>query len=104
MKFQLNSDSNIQGDERLNEIAERIVLGELCSFATRMTRTEVHLQDVNGAKGGPGDIRCMIEVRPEGTNPIAVESKDVNVEAALKGAAKKLRAALKTEFGKLGRR
>jgi hypothetical protein len=104
MKFQLNSDNNIQGDERLSEIAEQIVLKELGSFATRVTRTEVHLQDVNGAKGGPEDIRCMIEVRPEGMNPISVENKDVNVEAATKGAAKKLRSILQTEFGKLGRR
>jgi hypothetical protein len=104
MKFQLNSDNNIQGDQRLADIAEQIVVNELGSFASRITRAEVHLQDVNGAKGGPEDIRCMIEVRPEGMNPISVENKGVNVEAATKGAAKKLRSILTTEFGKLGRR
>jgi len=44
----LNSDSNIQGDDRLNEIAEQIVWNELGSIASRITRTEVH---VNGVKG-----------------------------------------------------
>jgi hypothetical protein len=63
-----------------------------------------NLQDVNGARGGPEDIRCLIEVRPERMNPISVENKDINVEAATRGAAKKLRSILKTEFGKLGRR
>ena len=104
MKFQLNSDSNIKGDERLNEIAEQIVVKELGPLAARMTRAEVHLQDVNGSKGGPQDIRCMIEVRPEGLKPSSVENRDANVEAAIKGAAKKLRSLLNSEFGKLGRR
>ena len=101
MKFQLNSDSNIKADERLNEIAEQIVVKELGPLAARMTRAEVHLQDVNGSKGGPQDIRCMIEVRPEGLKPSSVENRDANVEAAIKGATKNLRSLLNSEFGKL---
>ncbi|MBZ0259280.1 MAG: hypothetical protein K8F90_01585 [Hyphomicrobiales bacterium] len=101
MQFQLNSDSNIKGDERLAEIAEQIVLNGLGNLAPRLTRVEVHLQNVSSARGGPEDIRCMIEARPEGMKPQSVTSNDANVEAALKGAAKKLHSLLDSQFGKL---
>ena len=104
MQFQLNSDSNIKGDERLAEIAETIVLNGLGNLAPRLTRVEVHLQNVSSARGGPNDIRCMIEARPEGMKPQSVTNNDADVEAALKGAAKKLRSLLDSEFGKLSHR
>lgn len=104
MQFQLNSDSNIQGDERLADIAEQIVLHSLGNFVQRLTRVEVHLKNVNAAKGGPDDIRCMIEARPEGMKPLSVTNNDSNVEAALKGAAKKLHSLLDSHFGKLSQR
>jgi hypothetical protein len=64
----------------------------------------VHLSDVNGAKGGADDIHCTVEARPEGMQPQTVTHNDANVDAALRGASKKLRALLDSEFGKLGRR
>jgi hypothetical protein len=104
MQFQLNTDSTIQGDERLAEVAQTIVTGALGHLAGRLTRVEVHIVDVNAAKGGSDDIRCTIEGRPEGMQPQTVTHSDANVEAALRGGAKKLRALLDSEFGKLGRR
>jgi hypothetical protein len=59
---------------------------------------------VNGAKGGADDIHCTVEARPEGMQPQTVTHNDANVDAALRGASKKLRALLDSEFGKLGRR
>lgn len=103
MIFQLNSDRNIKGDERLAEIAERIVAKELGSLVARLTRTEVYLQDVNAAKGGPDDIRCVIETRPDGMNPSSVTSNGADIESAIRGAAKKLRSLLDSEIGRLGR-
>jgi len=64
----------------------------------------VHLNDVNAQKGGADDIRCVVEARPEGMKPLAVTHHDATVEAALKGGARKLRALLDSEFGKLDRR
>jgi hypothetical protein len=64
----------------------------------------VHLSDVNGAKGGADDIHCTVEARPEGMQPQTVTHNDANVDAALRGASKKIRALLDSEFGKLGRR
>lgn len=104
MQFQLNTDSNIQGDDRLAEVAEDITSSALGHLTSRLTRIEVHLADVNAGKGGEDDIRCTIEARPEGMQPQTVTHNDANVEAALRGGGKKIRALLDSEFGKLGRR
>lgn len=103
MQFQLNTDANIQGDERLAEFAETMITSSLGHITGRLSRIEVHLADVNGAKGGADDIRCTIETRPEGMQPQTVTHHDANVEAALRGGAKKIRALLDSEFGKLAR-
>ncbi|MDP2737861.1 MAG: HPF/RaiA family ribosome-associated protein [Pseudorhodobacter sp.] len=104
MQFQINTDHNIQGDIRVAEVAEQIVTAALAPLVGRLSRVEVHLNDVNAQKGGADDIRCVVEARPEGMKPLAVTHHDATVEAALKGGARKLRALLDSEFGKLGRR
>ncbi len=104
MQFQLNTDANIHGDVRLAEVAEQTVTSALGHLTGRLSRVEVHLVDENGAKGGADDIRCTIEARPEGMQPQTVTHSDANVEAALRGGAKKIRTLLDREFGKLGRR
>lgn len=104
MQFQFNTDANIQGDDRLAEIAETIVSSALGHLTSRLSRVEVHLVDVNAAKGGADDIRCTIEARPEGMQPQTVTHFDANAESALRGAAKKARSLLDSEFGKLEKR
>ncbi len=104
MQFQFNTDSHIQGDERLAEIAETTVTGALGHLTDRLSRIEVHLVDVNGAKGGADDIQCTIEARPEGMQPLAVTHNDADADASLRGAGKKLRTLLDREFGKLDKR
>jgi hypothetical protein len=104
MLFQLNTDANIQGDDRLAEVAEETIASALGHLTDRLSRIEVHLADVNAAKGGTDDIRCTIEARPEGMQPQTVTHNDATVEAALRGGARKIRSLLDSEFGKLGRR
>lgn len=104
MQFQLNTDANIQGDERLAEVAEAVITSALGHLTDRLSRIEVHLADVNAAKGGADDIRCTVEARPEGMQPHTVTHHDANVDAAVRGAAKRIRSLLDSEFGKLERR
>lgn len=104
MQFQLNTNGSIQGDDRLAEVAEKVVTSALGHLTNRLSRIEVHLADVNGSKGGADDIRCIVEARPEGMQPQTVTNHDADVESALRGAAKKVRVLLDTEFGKLDRR
>ena len=103
MQFQLNTDANIQGNDRLAEVAETVVTSALGHLTDRLSRIEVHLADVNGAKSGADDIRCTVEARPEGMQPQTVTHNDATVEAALRGGARKIRSLLDSEFGKLGR-
>ncbi len=104
MHIQVNTDRNIHGDQRLEEIARQIVIQSVANLAPRLTRVEVHLQDVNAHKSGPDDIRCQMEARPEGMRPVSVSHNDKAVEPALRGAGRKLKALLDSEFGKLDRR
>ncbi len=104
MHIKVNTDRHIQGDERLKEAVRALVAQGLGHTLDRLTRAEVHLQDENGQKGGGDDIRCMIEARPQGRDPLTATHNDADVEAAARGAARKLRAALDSEFGKADRR
>jgi hypothetical protein len=104
MQFQLNTDAHIHGDQRLTEAAQTIVTAQLGHLVGRLTRLEVHLADENAAKWGADDIRCTIEARPEGMQPQTISHNDASVDAALRGAAKKVHALLDHEFGKMGRR
>ena len=101
MQIQVNTDNVIHGDERLIEIAKDAVNSDLNHFSERLTRVEVHLRDQNAEKRGPEHIRCTMEARPRGHGPIAAHHDAPDILAALKGAAKTLRARLTSEFEKL---
>lgn len=101
MQIQVNTDNFIHGDERVIEIAEAAVQTDLGHLADRLTRVEVHLKDQNADKHGPDHIRCTVEARPRGLDPMAASHDAADIPAALKGAAKKLRSRLTSEFQKL---
>ena len=63
-------------------------------FASRLTRLEAHLADTNADKGGPDDKRCMIEARPAGKEPIAVERRGADFYATINETLGALEAAL----------
>lgn len=86
MQIQLNSDKHITGSPGLQERVEQILEQELKHLSDRVTRIEVHLNDVNSGKAGDDDKRCQLEARLAGTNPISVEHRAENVELALRGA------------------
>jgi hypothetical protein len=103
VQIQVNTDRNIQGDAALLQSVEGIVSHALTRFAEEVTRVEVHLSDVNGAKGGR-DIRCVIEVRFPGLQPLTVDGLAEDVERAVRDVVGKAERALETRIGKLGRR
>ena len=96
MKIQFNTDKTISGSE--NDTAPFIaqITDELSRFSSHITRIEVHLSDENGNKSGLNDIRCMIEARQEGKQPIAVTNQANTTEEAVSGAIEKLKASLET--------
>jgi ribosome-associated translation inhibitor RaiA len=101
MQIQVNTDNFIHGDERVVEVVEAAIQGDLGHLSDNLTRVEVHLKDQNSDKHGPAHIRCTVEARPRGLGPMAAHHDAADITAALKGATKKLRARLSSEFEKL---
>jgi len=102
MQVQINSDRNIQADERLAEFVRDTLNNKLNRFTDHLTRIEVHLSDENGSTKHDGnDKRCLLEARLEGLDPVAVTEHAATVGQAVTGATEKLQRKLSTLVGKL---
>jgi ribosome-associated translation inhibitor RaiA len=100
MQIQVNSDNHIENSVRLEEWVRTTVESTLERYEEDLTRVEVHISDENGDKPGPHDIRCQMEARPKGHQPISVTHKADSLDQAVDGAAVKLDHALEHLFGK----
>lgn len=100
MQFQFNSDHTVMGTENVAERIEAMMREKLARFEDRLTRIEVHVRDVNGAKHGADDKECTIEARPRGGKPIGVHGKASKVDDAARKAANTLAQRLERHFGK----
>lgn len=100
MEIQFNTDKNIEGTEKLESYVSETVQKSLKHFDERLTRVEIHLSDENSHKSGQRDKKCVLEARPRGLDPIAVTSQEDTVEKSLNNGLDKLKAALKSSFGK----
>ena len=101
MQVLVNSDHHIVGGEDLTERVQGVVEGRLDRFEGRITRVEVHLNDLNGSKLGERDKRCMMEARIGGMKPIAVSHEAPTVTEAIHVAADKLERAIAHTLGKM---
>ena len=102
MQIQINSDNIIKlGASSADGFAET-VRQQLGQFAERLTRVEVHFNDLNGRENKVGDDkRCLIEARPASREPVVVTSEAGNLDLALSAGLKKLVTALDREFGRI---
>lgn len=102
MQIQINTDHNIEGRETLADRVRGVVEGALSRLSDHITRVEVHLSDENSAKkGGNDDMRCMMEARLEGRQPIAVTHWAATLDQAVDGAADKLTRSIESTLGRL---
>ena len=101
MKIQVNSDSNIDGRDKLTAYVESVVESALNRLSDRITRVEVHLSHQNGDKSGHDDKRCMMEARLEGRQPIAVTHQAVTLDQAIHGAADRMQRSLESTLERL---
>jgi ribosome-associated translation inhibitor RaiA len=99
MQIQINSDHHITGSPELAGHVQALVRDTLDRFSDRITRVEVHLNDLNGVKGGP-DKRCLMEARLGGLGPIAVNHEAETLDLAINGAMEKLERAIEHKLGK----
>jgi hypothetical protein len=113
MQVLVNSDHHIPGGEDLTLRVQGVVAGRLDRFAGCISRLEVYLEDLQsgapGVRAGPlGErdtrrtLRCLMEARVAGMEPIVVSHEAPTLTEAIHVAADKLERALERAFGKLG--
>ncbi len=101
MKIQFNTGKTINGDERLQDFFSDLIAEELDRYQSDITKIEVSITDQNGKNEGLGDIKCMLEARLEGMQPIAVSDQSDTIEGAVSGAVDNLKASLDAILGRL---
>jgi ribosome-associated translation inhibitor RaiA len=104
MQVLVNSDHHIKSSESVAERVTSILMASVDRFADRLTRVEVHLNDVNGPKHGERDKRVTMEARVAGRPPVAVTDEASSLLDAIGGASKKLERALEHTLGRLDAR
>ena len=100
MFVEINTGNQIKSDVDANQRLERKIRSKLRRFEQRLTRVELHVNDVNGSKGG-ADKHVSLEVRPTGHEPLAVHAEGARIEDAVAVAADKAARALDHVLGKL---
>lgn len=101
MQINIQTDSTIANNAGLNEHVQSVLESALSRFRDNITRIEVHLSDTNGPKGGADDIRCVMEARVAGYQPIAVTEQNASVHQSVSGATDKLKRAIDSALGRL---
>ncbi len=100
MQIQISTDHNIEGSDAREAEITTVVSSALERFSDQITRVEVHLADENGPKGGNDDIRCTLEARIEGRQPIAATHHAATVPLAVHGAARSLVSLIENTLGR----
>ena len=104
MFIQIHADNQIESNAERDARLEDQIRQRMARFEDRITDIEVHVSDLNGSKGGNGDLRCTLEARVNGIPPVAVADEGTSVDRAVIGAAKKAVRALDHQLGKLSDR
>ena len=101
MQIEINTDGNIEGHEALAAQVSGLVESALRRFSEHVTRVDVHLSDENSDKKvGYNAMRCMMEARLEGRQPIAVTHQATTLDEAVDGAADKLTRLMEHTLGR----
>jgi hypothetical protein len=100
MQIQINTDKNVEGNERLITYFSSELERELDRFDDKITRVEVHFGDENSEKFGKNDKRCLIEVRVAKIQPLAVTDHADTIEKAFHNALEKVKKVMNTTFEK----
>lgn len=90
MQIQVNTDHNVKGGHLLIKYVEGLLNESLNNFKDEVTRVEVFVSDENSHKGGDDDLRCTMEARIRGMQPIAVTHNDENIDLAIAGATDRI--------------
>lgn len=101
MLIQVNTDNNVDSGERLTKLVEDGIEMALGPQAMRITRVDVHFSDESAGRATEADMKCMIEARPAGRDPVVVTDHASTTEEAFNGAVDKMQHLLGSLFGRL---
>ncbi len=102
MKIQVNTDRNVDVSADFSERTAVEVASDLARFERRLTRVEVHLRDESAGRTTGEDIRCLLEARLAGLDPVAVTHDATTSSDALRGATERLAALVSSKLERLG--
>ena len=101
MQVILNTDPHTDGRIEMATHLETQVKGALSRFGDHVTRVEAHLSDANSQlKTGPEDIRCTLEARLVGMEPLVVKEQAATAHQAINSAVVKLKRSITTALEK----
>ncbi len=101
MKIQVNTDSSVEGSDAHTLIVETAIHTALDRYGDRLTRVEAYLSSDDGTgKSGTG-IRCLLEARPTGLDPVVVTGTGDEIEHACHDATRKMQSLLDSTFGRI---
>jgi hypothetical protein len=103
MQVQVNCGDGLQAKDTLERWATDFLNESLARFRAEIMRVEVQLSDDAKGKHSGQDMRCMLEARLTGHEPVAVNHFGETMDEAIRGASQKLINALEHLFGKLDR-
>lgn len=103
MQVQVNTGDGLTGKDTLERWVDDFLNEELARFRNEITRVEVQLTDEAKGRKGAQDMRCMLEARLNGHQPVAVQHHGATMDEAIRGASTKLMRALEHTLGKLDR-
>jgi hypothetical protein len=102
MQIKIFTDHNIEGHQALTDQVRGVAENALSRFGDHITWVEVHLSDENSNKKvGHDAMRCMMEARLEGLQPIAVTHHAATLDQAADGAAEKLANLIESALGRM---
>ena len=101
MQININTDSTIERHAGLNDHVQSVIESALSRFRDQITRVEVHLSNNNSQESSDGDNRCLLEVRMNNYQPIAVSDHAATLHQAIAGAAEKMKHAIESTVGRL---
>ena len=102
MQVQIRTDHNIEGHEALAQQVSSVVKDALSRVSDRITSVDVHLSNQNSEhETGNDSMRCMIEARLEGHQPLAVTDQAATLDQAVDGATDKLTHLIDRTLGRI---
>ncbi len=104
MDIIINTDHSLDSSDKMISYFKEEITKELKNFSDIITRVELHITDENGPKTNLDNIKCKIEARLKGRQPLVVSGKADKVEKAISSCTSKMKSVLNTKVGKLSNR